>query len=645
MTATSRITASALIGVLMMLGGSAVARAQSAAPNPPAITGALTGRIAGEARDERGAALRGVVVTFVGATVTFAVTDDQGRYETGLLPAGTYQVRARAAGYTAPVLRTLRVRPGARTPSSFRLRRETTSPDNVRPAASEPTEAILAAGLGVGDTSEEPAPVPAERHEGAVDEQPQTEVGWRLRHLRRGVLRDTSLPGALLAADAPDRDRGFSELAGRAMSSSARIATNLLADVPLSGHFQLLTTNSFDAPQRGLSGLAIARGIAYVSVGAPVGERADWTVRGAITEADIASWFVSGAYKARPSERRAYDLGLSYSTQQYVGGNLLALRDVSDGTRNVTNVYGFETFTIAPAVTLAYGAEYARYDYLDRRDLLSPRASITVGSAEGTRLSVAVSSRADAPGAGEFVAPGENGLWLPPQRTFSSVTPDAPLRSERTTQVDAEVSRQFKGTTVAIRGFRQQVAGQLVTVFGAESPEFPGSRLGHYLVGTAGDAEAVGGGVSVRSAIGSRVRGSVAYSTTVARLLPTDDVDFIVWRTAGGTARLAERLHDVSTSIEADVPETATRVLVLYRLGNGYGATREDDGTPSGIDARFDLQVRQSLPFLNFHSARWEMLIAVRNFFRDPEADQSIYDELLTVRAPKRLVGGVSLHF
>ena len=31
-----------------------------------------------------------------------------------------------------------------------------------------------------------------------------------------------------------------------------------------------------------------------------------------------------------------------------------------------------------------------------------------------------------------------------------------------------------------------------------------------------------------------------------------------------------ERIHDVSTSIEANVPETATRVLVLYRVSNGF---------------------------------------------------------------------------
>jgi hypothetical protein len=39
------------------------------------------------------------------------------------------------------------------------------------------------------------------------------------------------------------------------------------------------------------------------------------------------------------------------------------------------------------------------------------------------------------------------------------------------------------------------------------------------------------------------------------------------------------------------------------------------------------------------------MLIAVRNFFRDAGTDQSLYDELFVVRPPKRVVGGVTLHF
>ena len=61
--------------------------------------------------------------------------------------------------------------------------------------------------------------------------------------------------------------------------------------------------------------------------------------------------------------------------------------------------------------------------------------------------------------------------------------------------------------------------------------------------------------------------------------------------------------------------------------------------------ARFDVQVNQALPFMNFTSAQWEMLVAVRNLFRDDLLDSSVYDELLVVRPPKRVVGGVTVRF
>jgi hypothetical protein len=104
-------------------------------------------------------------------------------------------------------------------------------------------------------------------------------------------------------------------------------------------------------------------------------------------------------------------------------------------------------------------------------------------------------------------------------------------------------------------------------------------------------------------------------------------------------------LHDVTTSIETQIPETATRIVILYRVGNGYARPAAAGERQSGVDSRFDFQIRQALPFLNFTNARWEMLIAIRNFFREAESDQSNYDELLAVRPPKRIVGGVTLRF
>ena len=92
------------------------------------------------------------------------------------------------------------------------------------------------------------------------------------------------------------------------------------------------------------------------------------------------------------------------------------------------------------------------------------------------------------------------------------------------------------------------------------------------------------------------------------------------------------------------MPETSTRVVVLYRVSNAYA--RQASQTPGpAVDARFDVQVRQSLPFMDFSNAKWEMLVAVRNFFRETASDQSIYDELLVVRPPKRIVGGLTLKF
>jgi Carboxypeptidase regulatory-like domain/TonB dependent receptor len=651
MAGTSRRTMSAaLVGGLMVLGAVPAIEAQHPS-SEPAVFGPLAatqtpvaarGIVQGAVMNARGEPLAGAVVLIVGAVTSVAVADEQGRYEFGALPPGMYRLRVRAEGYDTLRRRAIDVRPGARLSSMFLLSEVEASPQR------RPT--VLAAGLGGGEATSQggesstAAPGSTDTPSQIGTEADQAEVVWRLRHQRRGVLREASVPGDLLVEDRVDVPGLLTGFASRAVGSPLRLATNLFADVPFTGQFQFLTTSSFDAPAPVGGSDRGARGIAFVRVGAPVGDRADWTVRGAMTEADIASWFIAGAYKSRGTPRRSHDMGMSYSIQHYVGGNPLALRAVTDSTRNVGTVYAFETLRVTRLLALTYGGHYARHDYLARRDLLSPRATLSLATPDGTRWLVAVSSRADAPGAVEFLPPGEHGLWLPPQRTFSPVEAGGELRAQRVTQVDAGVERAFGTTTFAIRAFRQRVDDQMLTVFGVDAGASPGSRNGHYIIGTAGDTNAAGGSVAVRSTIGSRVRGSLAYSIANARIGYADGMDAMVPRLAARMQGKAERLHDVSASLEAEVPETATRLLAFYRLGNGF-ATTPDLLSATGLDSRFDVQLRQSLPFLNFTSARWEMLMAIRNYFRDPASDQSIYDELLTVRAPRRLVGGVSLLF
>jgi hypothetical protein len=236
------------------------------------------------------------------------------------------------------------------------------------------------------------------------------------------------------------------------------------------------------------------------------------------------------------------------------------------------------------------------------------------------------------------------GVWLPPQRTFSSLVDGRPLRAERTTHVEAGLERDLSaGATLSVRVFRQRVDRQLVTLFDAEMPDLPPAAVGHYFVAEGNGVDAVGYGAGISTIVADRVHGSLHYTMARARWNPAgDDLAYLLLLPTSAVRVGLENVHDVSASVETTVPETATRVLVLYRVSNGFARTT---GESPAVDSRFDLQVRQSLPFMDFSSAKWEMLVSVRDFFYDAALDQSIFDELLAVRPPKRVVGGLTLRF
>jgi hypothetical protein len=148
----------------------------------------------------------------------------------------------------------------------------------------------------------------------------------------------------------------------------------------------------------------------------------------------------------------------------------------------------------------------------------------------------------------------------------------------------------------------------------------------------------------VTNALGPHVRGSVTYEFTAARWAVPGDVAVVALLAPSVVRSPVERFHDVSTSFETDIPRTATRLIVLYKLNTAF-CRRDDEGPRPGFDGRFDVQVTQRLPFLDFTSAQWQVLVAVRNLFRDPTQFNSVYDELLVARPPKRIVGGVLVRF
>ena len=586
-----------------------------------------TGQIVGQVHDEGGNPIEGVVVSALGSANAFAVSDKLGQFSLRQLPPGPYLVRAHREGFLTVRGTIVEVRPSSRTPSSLTMHREG--------AASAPrvTEA------GVGTTAVAAAPGP----EDETEERSETGLAWRLRHMKRSILRDTDTMAVL-----PPEDFSFTdpfEFLGRAVEQSARAAGALFADISLDGQVDLLTTGAFDSPTELLQ-MDRTRSVAFFSVGSNVGDHGAWAVRAAMNQGDLDSWILAGSYAARAGVPHRYEAGMSYSLQRYQGGNTAALAALPDTARNVGAVFAYDEWALSPRLTVGYGANFAYYDYLVEPSLLSPRLTASYRVTPVWRVRGLAARQLSAPGAQEFLPP-TRASWLPPQRTFSSLSRES-FQTQALQHYEVGVDRLLYGATIGVRAFRQQVDDQMVTLFGLRQPDGPAEALGHYYVGTVGDANIDGVGLSVSHALTANVRGSVEYSFATAQWTDgpprADAIQLARFTPAVLPTSEREHIHDLMTSIETEVPQTATRVVLFYRVNNAF-VKAEGAEEVRGLDGRFELQVNQSLPFMNFMRSQWEMLVAVRNMFNETLPGASIYNEILVVRPPKRLVGGLTVRF
>jgi hypothetical protein len=456
-----------------------------------------------------------------------------------------------------------------------------------------------------------------------------------MRHLPRSVLKDAAATEAAWAADHEQAPRWFSR-----HSAASLMPIAFFSELPLSGQVNLMTIESFDRPGEIFAENA-PRSVAFVSVNTQAAGGA-WSMQGAMTQGDLSSWIVAGSYKSIESENHAYDLGLSYSTQRYDGGNAAALGAIRENARNVGSVYGYDEWTVSPRLVLGYGTGYARYDYIGGPGVWSPRLSITLPT-EGFRVKALASRKALVPGAEEF-APSVTGVWLPPERTFSSLSHDGRFTPEHVRHLQISLERDLAtGVTVSVRGFNQRIENQLIEIFDAV-PGRAEAALGHYYVATAGDIDARGWGASMVHEVPGYVRGTLEYTVTEAFWDPASDMSLArAVRSMPETAN--ERIHDVQTTIEATIPQTSTRLYAKYRVNSGFWSGEPGLAMRSSSNARFNVRVNQSLPFLRFSNADWEALVDIRNMFREAEADSSMYDEVFAIRAPKRIVGGLQVRF
>ncbi len=570
--------------------------------------------IAGLVTDGEGRPLAGVVVSALGAASVYAVSDREGRFLFRNVQPGPYMVRAHLQGYSPARGRVVQVgTTNNGTPVSITLYKG--SSDEAPPVLAAGAGPIGPSGPGVGRDTGEP------------DADDHSEVAWRLRHSKRSVLKEAvESVGGLDPAEQPDAGRGDVHA--------------FLSALALDGQLDLLTSSSFDRPQDlFLAEGRMPRGVALLSLAAPsVG--GEWRMKGTVTQGDLSSWIVSGAFVRDASAAHAYEAGVSYAMQRYMGGNAEALAALRDGSRNVGTLFAHDDWKLSPRFRLGYGARYADYGYLEKGRTFSPRVSVDMQPLSGDsslRVRVSVLRTETAPGAVEFEPPAA--VWLPPERTFSSFS-DRPLVPERVDHVEAGVRRSFGPAVVAARAFQQVTTDQVLGMFGPSVNGVAGT--GHYRVGSVGDVDVRGWGVSLDTPLGGRTRATIDYrqasaSWTRGFAPQTGAVPVSVYR-------VADRVQNLTASVQSVVPVVETRLLVVYNV-NSAAAMEAEPGGALGGAGRFEVQMNQALPFLAFANARWEALVAVRNMFYDAAEGASVYDELLVVRPPTRVLGGVTVKF
>ena len=649
-----------LVAVALVVGVAGSAQAAERRGSPVAAAGATrtvglpdaphTGRLQGTVTRDAGVPDGTIVVSASGPAGTVVTRCDAPcRFEFDGLRAGVYLLRAHHAGATVAGRAVVEVKSGLSTFRALHLERSAFTSRRTTVLA-----AGVAAGLGEdfltgieGEVVVQPDPAAPLASEPAEETPPHdhAEKLWRLRRARRSVLKDEA--AALLPAAAGPAE--WQDPAGPRAALPGGPATDIMDGFALSGQFHLLTRMNIDAAGAPWSIDHLPGQVTYLDIGpAAAGTGEDgWGVRGAVTAGASGSWVLAGSYSTGMAPDHDIAIEASYSRQRSPRDGAAqdpvgeAAADLLHRNREAGTVAVDGTWVLSPRVSLGYGTTISHYGYLEDSQLFSPRLQVAVEPLAGTRVRAAVIRNLSAPGGEEFLRP-VSGAWLPPERTFAPLSASGLLEAERTRHVEVALERDLgSASVISVRRFSQVVSGQMVTLFGLP----PGLEAAdHYYLANVGGARADGWGVRLDHDLAGRIHGMVDYTVSHARWTPWAAAQWASG-TPGGIDRAGpDRIHDITTSVETEIPETATRVVLLARVNSSF--TRADPGSVgSGLDTRFAFRVKQALPFTPFSGSDWEVLVDVRNLFYEQVAGASIYDELLVLNPPKQVVGGLVVHF
>ena len=628
----------------------APAPAPATGQTPVMITASLSsGWIEGMVTDDHNQPISGAAVTAQGRDLLIIETDHVGRFQLRGIPAGTYLLRVQGRGFAASRREFVQVVAARGTHFDVQLRRA------AAPVIA-PGGAVLAAGVGlsstatdvVGSTPPDSAPPVEEGEAAEAVPHDHSSAAWRLRHARRSVLRDTtSRIDDVSQLDDEDLWRSLERLDVAGWTAGVgRSAASAVLNGALTGRVQLLTAGAFDQPFEAFTTDDMPAGIAFVHLAGPLSTRTTWSVEAATARGGVTSWFVGGTYATVVADSHGVEVHSSYSRQRSAAASGVSVFGLEDDGRSVGGVQVVDHWTISPRAMLDVGGRYERYDYLRDPGLFSPAITASLSPAARTWVRVTAAREMSAPGAEEFVPQAYGSLTLPPQRTFSAMVAGRPLVGQETRHFGVALEQDIATFRVSLTHFVQNVDGQLATVFDPSLAK--GQRradLSHYGVASVGDFDASGWALGVSRPVGTHLRGGLEYRVSDVEWLVGDDMTAVGLVAPSAMRSPNERMHDVTMRIDAAAPRTGTRLSTACRYNSRFTRGAIDQDTPAGA-VRYDVQVYQSIPYLKNETAQVELVFGVGNLLRTAvDSVSSLYDEVLVVRPPTRVVGGVTVQF
>ncbi len=295
-----------------------------------------------------------------------------------------------------------------------------------------------------------------------------------------------------------------------------------------------------------------------------------------------------------------------------------------------------DTWQVAAPLQIRYGIRYEHHNYLGNTEMVSPAFELTFTVVDNTRLTTGVSMNT-------------TGLGLAQDNGFEvmSVLNQANIRINDTAQVVPEralryhlgLEQMIGGAAISVRAYYDAVTDELLGVYLA------GANGQHnYLFFNVGDTGARGVEVGVAGKIVDSVSGQITYS------FRDRDAGY-GWRaltqvgTGAGTAsfdQLARQTHEVQATLAAQIPSAHTFVEATYNWRYGMLAVRDGQARPDM--GRFDVRVRQPLPFHGLRT-EWSAMLQVRNLLG--QQYDGLYNVSLAelVGLTRGIAGGLAVRF